>query len=68
MAEDDENNRVHIVVHNDEMQYSVVPADRPLPEGWYPEGMRGRKADCLAHVETVWTDMRPAGLRAHMDA
>jgi MbtH protein len=31
-------------------------------------GVRGQKAECLAHIETVWTDMRPASLRRHMDA
>ncbi|MFI0942872.1 MbtH family protein [Streptomyces sp. NPDC021020] len=66
MVEDGDANRVHIVVRNDEGQYSVVAADRELPEGWHAEGTRGRKEDCLAHVDRVWTDMRPASLRAHM--
>jgi MbtH protein len=25
--------------------------------------MRGAKADCLAHIDRVWTDMRPRSLR-----
>jgi MbtH protein len=56
------------VVVNDEEQYSVWPADRPLPAGWRDAGKTGSKQDCLAHIDEVWTDMRPASLRRHMDA
>lgn len=28
--------------------------------------MRGKKADCLAHIDEVWTDMRPLSLRLAM--
>jgi MbtH protein len=55
------------VVVNDEEQYSVWPADRPLPAGWRDGGKTGSKQDCLAHIDEVWTDMRPASLRRHMD-
>ncbi|MET9068573.1 MbtH family protein [Streptosporangium sandarakinum] len=52
-----------LVVLNDEEQYSVWPADRELPDGWRAEGFEGPREDCLAHIEKVWTDMRPLSLR-----
>jgi MbtH protein len=56
------------VVVNDEEQYSIWPADRELPNGWRAEGVSGVKDDCLAHIELVWTDMRPRSLRERMAA
>ncbi|AXL48861.1 antibiotic synthesis protein MbtH [Paraburkholderia caffeinilytica] len=58
---------VYTVVINDEEQYSIWPTFRAVPAGWREVGVRGPKADCLAHIDTVWTDMRPASLRRHMD-
>lgn len=58
----------YTVVVNDEEQYSIWPTFRAVPAGWREVGVRGPKAACLAHIETVWTDMRPASLRRHMDA
>ena len=55
------------VVTNAEAQYSIWLADEPMPAGWRPEGFEGDRADCLAHVEAVWTDMRPKSLRERMD-
>ena len=55
------------VVVNAEEQYSIWPADRPNPPGWHDEGFSGSKEDCLAHVNTVWTDMRPRSLRLAME-
>jgi MbtH protein len=51
------------VVVNHEEQYSIWPAGRPNPPGWRDEGKQGSKADCLAHVDLVWTDMRPLSVR-----
>lgn len=62
-ADDDTDTQRYAVVLNDEEQYSIWPADRPLPAGWRAEGMAGSKAECLAHIETVWTDMRPLSQR-----
>ncbi|WP_043778083.1 MbtH family protein [Amycolatopsis rifamycinica] len=52
-----------VVVLNDEEQYSIWPADRDLPLGWRGDGVSGSKAECLAHIGEVWTDMRPLSLR-----
>jgi MbtH protein len=51
------------VVANHEEQYSIWPADRPLPPGWRDMGQTGSKDECLTHIEKVWTDMRPLSLR-----
>jgi MbtH protein len=52
-----------LVVLNDEEQYSLWPADREVPSGWRAEGFEGPKDDCLAHIDHVWTDMRPLSVR-----
>ena len=54
------------VVVNHEEQYSIWPAHRELPAGWKEVGKSGKKADCLAHIKEVWTDMRPLSLRKQM--
>ncbi|GGS13227.1 MULTISPECIES: MbtH family protein [Actinokineospora] len=51
------------VVVNGEEQYSVWPADRPLPSGWRATGFTGDRAACLAHIDEVWVDMRPLSVR-----
>lgn len=55
------------VVMNQEEQYSIWPADRENPAGWNDAGKQGLKAECLAHIEEVWTDMRPLSLRRQME-
>lgn len=55
------------VVVNHEEQYSIWPSDRESPLGWREEGKRGSKDECLAHIEVVWTDMRPLSLRRQME-
>ncbi|MGW0435657.1 MbtH family protein [Micromonospora sp. NPDC003197] len=52
-----------VVVRNDEEQYSIWSADRELPLGWHDAGFTGTRAECLAHVDEVWTDMRPRSVR-----
>ncbi|MEV8635340.1 MbtH family NRPS accessory protein [Streptosporangium sp. NPDC051023] len=53
----------YIVVVNDEEQYSIWPADPEIPAGWTDAQRRGSEEECLAHIEKVWTDMRPRSLR-----
>ncbi|WP_088562198.1 MbtH family protein [Arboricoccus pini] len=66
MSFDRDDIEFHVVV-NDEEQYSIWPDFKPTPAGWYRVGVRGSKAVCLAHIETVWTDMRTRSLRNAMD-
>lgn len=53
----------YLVVHNDEEQYSLWRAGRPLPPGWHDTGFSGAEEECVAYVDRVWTDMRPKSLR-----
>jgi MbtH protein len=47
---------------NEEGQYSLWPTFVDVPAGWtIAHGPTDRQA-CLDHVETHWTDMRPASL------
>ena len=55
------------VLVNHEEQYSIWPEDRDIPKGWRDAGKTGPKDECLAWVEEVWKDMRPASLRRKMD-
>jgi MbtH protein len=63
----DGDDRIYKVVVNQEEQYSIWPADRENPLGWTDAGKQGAKAECLAYIEQVWTDMRPKSLRDAMD-
>ena len=65
--EEQEDNTIYKVVVNHEEQYSIWPADRENPLGWKDAGKVGNKAECLAFVKEVWTDMRPLSLRKKMD-
>lgn len=64
MSEDsDVSEGQYLVVVNGEEQYSIWWADRELPLGWRKEGKAGSQAECLEHIERVWTDMRPLSVR-----
>jgi MbtH protein len=65
--DEEEDTRTHKVVVNHEEQYSIWPADRENPLGWNDAGKEGSKAECLDHIEEVWTDMRPLSLRKKME-
>ena len=41
----------------------VMDAVRDNPLDWREGGKRGTKAECLAYIKEVWTDMRPLSLR-----
>jgi amino acid adenylation domain-containing protein len=49
----------HRAVVNERGQYSIWQADGELPLGWSDTGISGTRADCLAKIEDVWTDLRP---------
>jgi MbtH protein len=66
-SEEREDSTIYKVVVNDEEQYSIWPAHRDNPLGWRDAGKVGPKAECLAYIEEVWTDMRPLSLRRKMD-
>ncbi len=67
MNMDDTEDTKYKVVVNDEDQYSILPADRANPGGWRDAAKSGSKSECLAHINEVWTDMRPLSLRKKME-
>jgi MbtH protein len=58
-----ENDLDHIVLINDEEQYSLWPAIRDVPQGWRQVGPTGSRETCIAYVEEHWTDMTPKSAR-----
>jgi len=69
MGMEDENpddTRSFVVVINPEEQYSIWPTSKAIPSGWRATETTGSKKDCLAYINTVWTDMRPLSLRQKM--
>jgi MbtH protein len=62
-----EDRTVFAVLVNLEEQYSIWPADREKPAGWRDVGKHGLKAECLAYIKEVWTDMRPLSLRKKIE-
>jgi MbtH protein len=62
-VDETEDTRRYKVVVNHEEQYSIWFAEREPPLGWKEVGKSGPKAECLAYIKEVWTDMRPLSLR-----
>lgn len=62
MDEPVENTSYKVVVNHEE-QYSIWPAERTNAPGWRDAGKSGTRAECLAYIEEVWTDMRPLSIR-----
>jgi MbtH protein len=64
VSDDETDDRtLYRVVTNHEEQYSIWPVTKALPHGWSEDGKQGSRAECLAYIEEVWTDMRPLSLR-----
>lgn len=64
---EDEDKTIYKVVVNHEEQYSIWPEYKENPPGWNDDGKVGPKAECLAYIKEVWTDMRPLSLRKKME-
>jgi uncharacterized protein YbdZ (MbtH family) len=64
---DKEDTTIYKVVVNHEEQYSIWPEYKENPLGWKDVGKLGPKAECLAYIKEVWTDMRPLSLRKKME-
>jgi MbtH protein len=54
---------LHGVVVNDEGQYSIWPLVLDLPAGWQLQGSTGTRAECLAVIARIWTDLVPRSAR-----
>jgi uncharacterized protein YbdZ (MbtH family) len=64
---EDDDKTIYKVVVNHEEQYSIWPEYRENAPGWNDVGKVGPKAECLAYIKEVWTDMRPLSLRKKME-
>ncbi len=67
MAWEEDETATYIVVVNHEEQYSIWLDYKEIPQGWRAVGKSGPKAECLAYINEVWTDMRPLSLRKQME-
>ncbi|WP_395366320.1 MbtH family protein [Streptomyces sp. YH02] len=56
-----------LVLVNDENQHSLWPSFAEVPAGWRTVFGEDTREECLAYVETHWTDLRPASLVALQD-
>lgn len=66
---DDEDAKFYALANN-ELQYSLWPVFRAVPDGWDivhggPEG--ASRDSCLEFIESNWTDMRPKSLQIAME-
>lgn len=66
-TDEKEDTTIYKAVVNHEEQYSIWPAHRENALGWNDAGKTGTKAECLAFIKEVWTDMRPLSLRKKME-
>ncbi|MDF8264577.1 MbtH family protein [Luteipulveratus flavus] len=60
---DDPDGTFHVLV-NDEGQYSLWPEFAAVPSGWRVDRESLSRDDAGTYVESVWTTLQPAGLRA----
>lgn len=51
------------VVVNSEGQFSVWPLVLDIPAGWHLQGTTGGRAECLAVISEIWTDLVPRSSR-----
>jgi len=68
MFDEDEDTVPYIAVVDDEEQYAIWLAYKPIPAGWRKAEKSGTKQECLDFISHAWTDMRPLSLRRHGDA
>lgn len=61
-----EDTTTYKVIVNHEEQYSIWPEYKEIPAGWRYGDKVGTKADCLAYIKEIWTDLRPLSVRQKM--
>ena len=62
-----DGSRLHCVLVNAEEQYSLWDEGRACPTGWQRVGPVGSRSECLAWIDSVWTDIRPLSARTRAD-
>ena len=66
--EEREDNTIYkVVVNHERSSTQSGQLDRENALGWTDAGKTGPKAECLAYIKEVWTDMRPLSLRKKME-
>jgi len=60
----DDENGTFLVLVNEEGQHSLWPVFAAVPGGWQAAFGPAGRAECLAHIEASWTDIRPRSLVA----
>ncbi len=64
----DDERYEYMVLVNDEEQHSLWPTFKDIPPGWRQMGPVGKKEECLAYIEEVWTDITPLSVRKALAA
>lgn len=62
------NDTLWRVVTDREGRHSIWPEGREVPIGWAATVHVGLRADCVARIDALWTDLVPAGWRRALDA
>lgn len=62
-ANQDDDDRLYIVIVNDEEQHSLWLSHKEIPSGWRQVYGSGPKSECLEFVERSWKDMTPLSIR-----
>ena len=66
MSPFDDEKAVFHVLTNSEGQHSLWPVFKAVPEGWEISLRSADRSECLKHIDSNWTDMRPVSLRRQM--
>jgi uncharacterized protein YbdZ (MbtH family) len=59
----DDPDGTFLVLVNDEGQHSLWPEFADVPSGWTRTFGPAPRTECLDHITTAWTDLRPTTLR-----
>jgi uncharacterized protein YbdZ (MbtH family) len=62
----EDDTRPHLVLINDEGQYSLWPSWIDVPAGWDVVFGEAERAACVEFIESHWRDMRPLSLAREM--
>ena len=62
----DSENTVFDVVVNHEEQQSIWSVSKKVLAEWSKPGTSGNKQECLAYIDSAWTNLRPLSLRRQM--
>jgi MbtH protein len=58
----DDEDGMFLVLRNSEGQHSLWPQFVDVPAGWSVVSGPATRAECVAYVDRMWTDLRPDSL------